>query len=100
MVARIAAVEDARQCQILFVSASEEPRLAEILDHLGKLPILTVADMDRFASAGGVIGLTEVDNRSRIEVNIHAAEQAGVRLSSKLLRLADTVGTRAASSQP
>jgi hypothetical protein len=98
--ARIGAIEDAPQCHILFVSASEEARLPAILDHVGKLPILTVADIGRFANHGGIIALKEVDNRSRIEINIGAAEQAGVKLSSKLLRLADVVSTQSAHEQP
>jgi hypothetical protein len=93
---RIASVEGAPQCHILFVSASEESRIPAILDYVGKLPILTVADMSRFANSGGIIALKEVDNRSRIEINLGAAEQAGLKLSSKLLRLADTVSTQAA----
>lgn len=99
-VARISAIDDAPQCHILFVSASEEARLASILDIVGKLPILTVADIGRFANSGGIIALKEVDNRSRIEINIGAAEQAGVKLSSKLLRLADMVSTQSAHEQP
>ncbi len=93
---RLAGLEGAPQCHILFVSASEESRLATILDYVSKLPILTVADIGRFANSGGIIALKEVDNRSRIEVNLGAAELAGLKLSSKLLRLADTVSTQAA----
>jgi hypothetical protein len=83
-------------CHILFVSGSEEARLGEVLDTVSRLPILTVADFDHFATAGGIVGLTEVDDRSRLEVNIDAAGLAGVRLSSKLLRLAVTVDTQTA----
>ena len=97
--ARVSAIEEAPQCHILFVSASEEARLPAILDYVGKLPILTVADIGRFANHGGIIALKEVDNRSRIEINIGAAEQAGVKLSSKLLRLADMVSTQSVHEQ-
>ncbi len=89
-------VEYAPACHVLFVSDSEEHRLSEILDMLSKLPILTVADFGKFAAAGGIVGLTEVDDRSRLEVNVDAAGLAGVRLSSKLLRLAVTVDTQTA----
>ena len=95
---RIHEVEEAPQCHILFVSGSEEAKLTSILDFVGKLPILTVADIGRFANTGGIIALKEVDNRSRIEINLGAAEQAGLKLSSKLLRLADTVSTQAAQN--
>jgi len=87
--ARITDIHDAPQCHIVFVSTSETPRLPEILDYLGQHPILTVGDINRFASFGGIIALKEIDNRSRIEVNMGAADHAGVKLSSKLLRLAD-----------
>ncbi|MFT5181673.1 MAG: hypothetical protein ACI8S3_001558 [Alphaproteobacteria bacterium] len=90
---RIADVQDATPCHILFVSASEKARLSKILDHVAQLPILTVADINRFASAGGIIALKAVHHRSRIEVNMGAADQAGVKLSSKLLRLADKAET-------
>ena len=92
----IAKVEDVAACHILFVSASEKDRLGAILHTVSALPILTVADINRFANSGGIIALKEVDNRSRIEVNIGAANLAGLKLSSKLLRLADTVGTQTA----
>ena len=90
---RISDVRETLQCHILFVSTSEQAHLAKILGHVAQLPILTVADINRFASSGGIIALKEVDNRSRIEVNIAAADQAGVKLSSKLLRLADRAET-------
>ena len=96
--ARIAAVHDAPQCHILFVSVSETARLAKILDYVGQMPILTVADINRFANSGGIIALKKVDNRSRIEINTGAANQAGLKLSSKLLRLADKTATFTKSS--
>lgn len=95
-VTHITAAEDAVACQILFVGASEKRRLDHILDAVGSLPILTVADMDQFTGAGGIVALKEADNQSRLEINVEAAEKAGLKLSSKLLRLADTVGTKAA----
>ena len=95
-VTRIVDVQSTPQCHILFVSDSEQAQVPAILAVIGTRPILTVADMDRFANAGGVVALKKNENRSRIEINVGAAKQAGLKLSSKLLRLADTVGTRAA----
>ena len=92
----IAHVEDAAACHILFVSASERDRLASILEAVEGRPILTVADMGQFTSSGGIVALKNDNNQSRLEINIGAAEKAGVSLSSKLLRLADTVNTQTA----
>jgi len=91
--ARITDAHDAPSCHVVFVSTSERTHLPEILDTLSRHPILTVADIDRFTTLGGIIALKKVDNRSRIEVNVAAASHAGVKLSSKLLRLADTADT-------
>ena len=94
----IAEVKYAAACHVLFVSASEKDRLALILDALSELPVLTIADIAEFAVAGGIVGLSEADDRSVLEVNIGAANQAGLKLSSKLLRLVETVDTQAAQA--
>ncbi len=93
---RIAHIEDAPACHMLFVSASEQGRLAGILGAVDTLPILTVADMDAFTGSGGIVALREAEDRSRLEINVGAAKKAGLKLSSKLLRLADTVSTQRA----
>ena len=80
--------EEARGCQILFVSASERRTVRDVLDTLKGFSVLTVADMDGFAEAGGMIHFTLEDGRVRFEVNVTAAEHAGLRISSHLLNLA------------
>jgi hypothetical protein len=83
--------EEIGACRILFVAASEERRLPEILRRTALLPVLTVSDMERFAQRGGIIGLRTVDNRIRLEINAAAAQRAGLAISSQLLRLATLV---------
>jgi hypothetical protein len=78
-------------CHMLFVSASEQDRVQQVLDAIDGRPVLTVADWPGFADAGGIISLKTVDDRSRFEVNMAAAERAGLKLSAKLLRLASAV---------
>jgi hypothetical protein len=80
----------AAACQVIFISESERERLATILRSLRGQPVLTVADMPDFARAGGIINLkTNPDERIRFDINVGIAQQAGLRLSSKLLSLAD-----------
>ena len=86
---------DAKRCQVLFVGASEGARLAEVIGAIRELPILTIADMPDFATSGGIINLKTVENRIRFEINISAAERAGLKFSSKVLRLADLVSSQA-----
>lgn len=84
-------IEDAAACHVLFVSASEADHLPAVLQAVAGQPVLTVADMQKFTVHGGIVRLTEEDGRSGLEVNLIAADRAGIRLSSKLLRLAETV---------
>ena len=81
-------------CQILFISDSEKDYLDSILKQLKKRPILNVSDIEKFAERGGIINFVIYQNRVRFEINIDAATQAGIIISSKLLRLAVIVGER------
>ena len=89
--ARIDHVEQAAQCQLLFIAASEEERLSNVLEQIGSLPVLTVAELPRFVQTGGNIKLKNVDNKVRLEINVEVAARAGLHLSSQLLRLAEAV---------
>jgi len=91
VVRRVARAEEAARCDILFISTSEAARLPEILAGLGGAPVLTVGEADRFARRGGMIGFFFEDGRVRLEVNVKAAEAAGLRVSSKLLSVARLV---------
>lgn len=78
-------------CQIAFISAAERPRLAALLARATALHVVTVADLDGFARAGGVIQFVLEDGRVRFWINRGAAARSGVRLSSRLLALAHIV---------
>ena len=84
------AVEDALGCEVLFVSASEERRLDHILDVVAGRGILTVGETDDFIERG-MIRFVLVQNRVRLHVNLAAAQEAGLTISSRLLSLADVV---------
>ena len=88
---RIATPQEAPDCRILFVSASEEGQLPRILQSVNNAGILTVSDMPQFVARGGMIQFVSQGNRVRFEVNRTAAEQAHLMLSSDLLRIATTV---------
>lgn len=74
--------------QVLFICASERGQLARILSLLQGRPVLTVSDMDRFAEAGGIISLVNLEDRMRFVINLKAARQAELKLSAHLLKLA------------
>jgi hypothetical protein len=90
-VRRLRREQEARSCQILFVSSSERNRLRPVLKSLRGASVLTVGETDGFAQEGGMINLTLEDNRVHFEINVAAAERAGLKISSKLLSLARVV---------
>lgn len=77
--------------QVLFISASEKKRLGEILVQVKTLPVLTVGENDQFLQQGGIINFVKKDGKVRLEIDLNAARQAKLRISSKLLSVADNV---------
>lgn len=84
-------------CQVLFISASEETKLSEILSWLRDSPVLLVSDIDSFGDSGGMIGLVLEDGHIVYEVNRKALERAGLYAHSELLNLARRVDGRSRS---
>lgn len=91
IVRRFNSLQDVKNCQILFISRSEQRRLGEVLAGLKGKNILTVSDIDRFPEDGGMIGFITVQNKIHFKINPVAARNADLTLSSKLLRLAQIV---------
>jgi hypothetical protein len=92
-------LKDLRDCQILFVSASEKAHTDEIVEFVKWLPILTIGETPGFAERGGVIRFTLEDNRVRFEVNVDAAHKANLNISSRLLTLAKIIPQSATSAR-
>jgi hypothetical protein len=88
---RIFAPTGIQDCQVIFVSPSEDERLPAILDALKGSTVLTVGDGASFTQQGGMVGFILTDRKVRFVVNLAAAEAAQLKLSSQLLRLAVSV---------
>jgi len=84
-------LKDLTECNILFISSSEKEHVADVINMVKWLPILTIGETPGFAARGGIINLTLEDNKVRFEVNIGAAKQANLNISSRLLALAKIV---------
>lgn len=78
-------------CQVVFIASSEKQRLRSILAHTEAKPILTVGDTNGFGSAGVLINFYTAGDTVRFEVNGAAVERSGLKVSSKLLKLARLV---------
>lgn len=75
------------KCHILFISSSEESCVEEISSPLKKLPILTVSDIDRFNNRGGIIWIKKENDEIKFRIRRNLADEATLKLSSKLLAL-------------
>lgn len=90
----VTAVPESSRCQIVFISTSEETKLKSLLAIARRTNTLTVSDMPEFAERGGMIGLVNVAGKIRFEVNVAAVNDAGINVSSELLKVAvKVIGT-------
>lgn len=80
-----------RGCHILFISQSERKHMAQILSSLQGTNILTISDMVPANQPGGIINFVIDQNKVRFEINAGAADQARLKISSRLLTLAKAV---------
>jgi hypothetical protein len=88
---RVASTREAVDCEILFISSSESGGVKQILASVNKRGVLTVSDLPDFTSVGGMIQFVLRNNKTRFEVNLTAAEKAGLTISSQLLKVATAV---------
>ena len=94
VIRRFAGNDDLSACHILFISRSEAERVEQVLKRLKGQSTLTVSDVDGFSQDGGMISLVMEKSRVRLRINLQAAKQANLRISSKLLRPAEIVSMR------
>lgn len=85
----LAAAEDASGVQAVFVPAGEEKRLEPEIAALHRLGVLTIGESARFGELGGIITFVMIDDKVRFEINTPAAEQAGLKVSAQLQKLAN-----------
>ena len=88
---RLARVDEAAGCHVLFVSSSEERDVARILKAIEVTSVLTVGEVEGFAERGGIVNLRKEQNKVRFDINVEAAERSGLKISSQLLKLGKIV---------
>jgi hypothetical protein len=90
-VRRVSDADPAEGCQILFIGLTDRKRTALILAGARKLGTLTVGESAEFIADGGVVNFKLENGKVRFQINVEAAGQAQLRISSKLLSLAEIV---------
>ena len=83
--------EKTLDCHVLFINLSERDQTAQLLKNLRGQSILTVSDQQGFLEAGGMIQFISSENKIHFQINPDASSAADLKISSKLLRVAEVV---------
>jgi hypothetical protein len=87
-VRRLTEPDEACACQLLYVGVREDQRSAGLLRWTKAKPVLTIGETTAFLREGGIVRLFRDSNRLRLQINKKSAEDAGLKISSRLLQLA------------
>ncbi|MEY2838464.1 MAG: hypothetical protein RJB60_763 [Pseudomonadota bacterium] len=71
---------------ILFVAGHEQQRITDLTAWTKGVPLLTVSDDSE--PRGSTINFVVVDDRVRFDISLASSEEAGIRISSRLLGVA------------
>lgn len=85
---------------IVFVNTTDRDVLADYLEALVGKPVLVVTDVRAGARLGAAINFFTVDGKIRFAINQEAAEEAGLSISSRLLRLGRVVKGGSTDEEP
>jgi hypothetical protein len=88
VIARLTSLVAIKQCQVLYIGASEEANLPRILKQLAGESVLTISELP---SALVCIKLALEGERLVFDVNLERCQQAQLNPNSSLLRLAREV---------
>jgi hypothetical protein len=81
-------IAELRATDVLFIHADRQPTIESALRAIHGLPVLTVGESSDFTELGGVVKLVREGRKMRFDVNVGAAQQAGLRIQAQLLKLA------------
>ena len=77
--------------QVLFVARNEAARLNPVAAAIAGVPTLVVSESDAALAQGSAINFVVVDDKVRFDVALHAINQAGLKISARLLSVARVV---------
>jgi hypothetical protein len=89
LVRRLTDSDEACACQMLFVGVGEDVRSTTFLRGARSKPVLTVGETTAFLREGGIVRVFRSNDRLRLQINNKGAEDAGLKISSRLLQLVD-----------
>lgn len=82
--------DDLSDCHLAYIE-NDKRTMIKALKQIRRLPILTISEFPDFVDYGGVISLVRNGARVGFNINLKAAQTAGLTVSAQLLKLAKTV---------
>lgn len=76
---------------MLFVGQRESAQLKSVLDPAQVHPVLIVTESENALTSGSIINFLVVEERVRFEVSVRHAERNGLKISARLLAVAQNI---------
>jgi hypothetical protein len=89
VVERYKNVREIKNCHMLYINVTNQKDIKNILAAVGEKKTLTMSENPEFVKWGGMIRIYSDDNKIRIQINDAAARKAGIKISAKLLNVAE-----------
>ncbi len=87
----ISSRKELAECNLLFIAKSQGMTLQDAFAESRNESILTISEIDDFCTQGGIIQMVPRRGKMRFFINRQAADDAGLTLSSQLLKMAKIV---------
>ena len=84
----VSSPQDLSECNLLFISQFQGMSMQDAFAESRNESILTISEIDDFCTKGGVIQMVPRRGKMRFFINRQAADEAGLTLSSQLLKMA------------
>jgi len=85
-VAEYETIDEPDSYNLLFVSENSTVPIEDVISKFAGKPVLIVAEKEGYAKKGAHINFFISDNKLKFEINQKAANKAGIKISSQLLR--------------
>ena len=92
-VRRLGSAEEIADCHLVFLASSAGKQQQRLFQAAKGRPVLLIGESPGFARAGGTIGFITEKGKVLFEINLNMAEEAHLKISSKLLSLARIVSS-------
>jgi hypothetical protein len=86
---RVRNSSELKGCNVVVLAFPDSTRTQEALGQIQQMPVVTIGDGKDFARQGGMVAFVPNGNTFRLAVNPRAAERAHIKISSKVLSMAE-----------